>query len=99
MVKKGEWVRIHKVILEAQERTGKLPEDTQKCPLEMWTKGYLLADAEIGDEVEIESVNGRKETGTLIEVNPSYRHDFGECIPELLAIDKQVRGILFGGEK
>lgn len=99
MVKKGEWVRIHKVILEAQERTGKLPEDTQKCPLEMWTKGYLLADAEIGDEVEIESVNGRKETGTLIEVNPSYRHDFGECVPELLAIDKQVRGILFGGEK
>ena len=93
MVKKGEWVRIHKVILEAQERTGKLPEDTQKCPLEMWTKGYLLADA------EIESVNGRKETGTLIEVNPSYRHDFGECVPELLAIDKQVRGILFGGEK
>lgn len=85
--------------MEAQERTGKLPEDTQKCPLEMWTKGYLLADAEIGDEVEIESVNGRKETGTLIEVNPSYRHDFGECVPELLAIDKQVRGILFGGEK
>lgn len=65
----------------------------------MWTKGYLLADARIGDEVEIESVTGRKETGTLIEVNPSYRHDFGECVPELLAIDKQVRGILFGGEK
>ncbi len=99
MVKKGEWVRIHKIILKAEERTGKLPADTQACPLEMWTKGYLLADAEIGDEVEIESVNGRHETGTLIEVNPYYEHDYGKCIPELLAIDKQVRGILYGGEK
>lgn len=99
MAKKGEWVRIHKVILKAEERTGKLPPDTQACPLEMWTKGYLLADAEIGDEVEIESVNGRHETGTLIEVNPYYEHDYGKCVPELLAIDKQVRGILYGGEK
>ena len=49
MVKKGEWVRIHKVILKAEQRTGKLPEDTKKVPLEMWTKGYLLADAQIGD--------------------------------------------------
>ncbi|MGI6766682.1 MAG: 2-amino-4-oxopentanoate thiolase subunit OrtA [Lentihominibacter sp.] len=99
MTKKGEWVRIHKIILRAEERTGKLPADTQACPLEMWTKGYLLADAEIGDEVEIESVNGRHETGTLIEVNPYYEHDYGKCVPELLAIDKQVRGILYGGEK
>ena len=99
MAKKGEWVRIHKIILRAEERTGKLPADTQACPLEMWTKGYLLADAEIGDEVEIESVNGRHETGTLIEVNPYYEHDYGKCVPELLAIDKQVRGILYGGEK
>ena len=99
MAKKGDWVRIHKIILKAEERTGKLPEDTQKVPLEMWTKGYLLADAEIGDEVEIESVHGRHETGTLIAVNPYYTHNFGTCVPELLAIDQQVRGIVFGGEK
>ena len=99
MAKKGDWVRIHKIILKAEERTGKLPEDTQKVPLEMLTKGYLLADAEIGDEVEIESVNGMHETGTLIEVNPYYTHNFGTCVPELLAIDKQVRRIVFGGEK
>lgn len=99
MAKKGDWVRIHKIILKPEERTGKLPEDTQKVPLEMWTKGYLLADAEIGEEVEIESVGGRHEAGTLIEVNPYYTHNFGTCVPELLAIDKQVRGIVFGGEK
>ena len=99
MAKKGDWVRIHKIILKAEERTGKLPEDTQKVPLEMWTKGYLLADAEIGDEVEIESVNGRRETGTFIELEPYYTHDYGVCVPELLANDMQVRGILFGGDK
>ena len=42
MAKKGDWVRIHKIILKAEERTGKLPEDTQKVPLEMWTKGKSL---------------------------------------------------------
>lgn len=99
MVKKGEWVRIHKVILEAQERTGKLPEDTKQCPLEMWTKGYLVEDAEIGDEVEIVSVNGRHETGTLIEEQPYYTHDYGKFVPELLVIDEQVREIVFGGDK
>ena len=99
MAKKGEWVRIHKVVLKPEERTGKLPEDTQKVPLEMWTKGFLLQDGEIGDTVEIESVNGRRDSGTLIEVEPYYTHNFGKCVPELLAIDKQVREILEGGAK
>lgn len=99
MIKKGEWVRIHKNILEPVERAPQVPDDTKECPLEMWDKGFLQADAEMGDEVEIETVTGRKETGTLIEVNPYYEHDFGKFVPELLQIDKQVREILFGGEK
>lgn len=99
MIKKGEWVRIHKNILEPSERAPQVPDDTKLCPLEMWVKGYLLADANMGDEVEIETVTGRKETGTLIEVNPYYDHDFGKFVPELLAIDKQVRDIVFGGDR
>lgn len=99
MVKKGEWVRIYKVILQPSERAPQVPDDTKKVPLELWVKGYLQEDAEIGDEVEIETVTGRKETGKLLEVNSFYKHDFGNFIPELLAIDKQVRGIVFGGEK
>ncbi|HIU25323.1 MAG TPA: 2-amino-4-ketopentanoate thiolase [Candidatus Copromorpha excrementigallinarum] len=99
MAKKGDWVRIHKVILKPEERTGKLPEDTKKVPLEMWTKGYLLHDGDIGEEVEIETVCGRHERGTLTEVNPYYTHSFGRCVPELLAVDRQVREIVFGGEK
>jgi hypothetical protein len=99
MVKKGEWVRIHKIILEPSERAPQVPADTKKVPLQMWDKGFLQEDAEIGDNVTVETVSGRKETGTLIEVNPYYEHDFGKFVPELLAIDKQVRGILFGGER
>lgn len=92
-------MRIHKIILEPSERAPQVPDDTKAAPLEMWDKGYLMADAEIGDEVEIETVSGRVESGTLIELNPYYTHDFGTFVPELLAIDKQVREILFGGDK
>ncbi len=99
MISKGEWVRIHKIILEPEERAPQVPEDTRKVPLEMWVKGYLQADAEIGDEVVIETVTGRMETGTLVEVDPAYGHSFGSFIPELLTIDRQVREIVFGGDK
>lgn len=99
MIKKGEWVRIHKIILQPSERAPQVPEDTKKIPLEMWDKGFLQEDAEMGGEVTIETVTGRKETGKLIEVNPYYEHDFGKFVPELLAIDRQVRDILFGGDR
>ena len=99
MIKKGEWVRIHKIILTPAERAPQVPDDTKKCPLEMWVKGYLDADANIGDEVSVTTTTGRKETGTLTEVNPHYEHDFGKFIPELLTIDKQVREMVFGGDR
>ena len=98
MAKKGDWVRIHTVVLKADERTGKIPEDTKACDLEMRTKGFLLQDAEIGDEVEVETAVGRTEKGTLIEVNPYYTHSYGKFVPELVQIDKQLREIM-GGEK
>jgi hypothetical protein len=98
MVKKGEWVRIHRIILEPSERAPQVPADTAKVPLELWDKGFLLDDAEMGAEVTVETVIGRKETGNLIELNPYYEHDFGKFIPELLAIDRQVREIVFGGD-
>ncbi|HKM28284.1 MAG TPA: 2-amino-4-oxopentanoate thiolase subunit OrtA [Anaerovoracaceae bacterium] len=99
MVKKGEWVRIHSIVLKAAERTGKIPEDTQKCDLEMWTKGWLQEDAEIGDEVTVETAVGRLEKGTLLEVGPYYTHSYGKFVPEIVKIDKQLRDIMFGGDK
>lgn len=93
--KKGDWVRIHAVVLKAEERTADIPEDTKKSDLQMWDKGFLLNDAaSFGDEVEVETYIGRKIRGTLIEVNPVYTHGYGECVPELLYIGRQAREIL-----
>ena len=99
MIKKGEWVRIHKIVLNPSDRSPNVPDDTKKVPLEMWTKGFLMEDAEMGDEVSVETVVGRVETGELIEVNPYYTHGYGKFVPELIQIDKQLRSIMYGGEK
>ena len=96
MAKKGEWVRIHRVVLRAEERTAKLPEDTKHCDLEMWTKGELLDDAEIGDDVRIRTAVGRTEHGRLIEVEPYYTHSYGKFVPEIIEIDKKLREELGG---
>ncbi|NCB42102.1 MAG: 2-amino-4-ketopentanoate thiolase [Clostridia bacterium] len=99
MVKKGEWVRIHAVVLEPSDRSPKVPDDTKGVPLELWTKGFLMEDAEMGAEVSVETVTGRIATGELIEVNPYYTHSYGKFVPELIQIDKQLRSIMYGGDK
>lgn len=99
MAKKNDWVRIHRTVLEPAERTGKLPEDTQKVPFEMWVKGRLQNDAaELGDEVTVTTTVGRTEHGKLMEVNPCYALNYGAFIPEILQMDEALRGALFGGE-
>ncbi|ABR30767.1 2-amino-4-ketopentanoate thiolase [Thermosipho melanesiensis] len=95
--KKGDWVQIQKTLLKSKERTAQLPEDTKKVPLEMRVKGFLINDvAKLGDEVEVETLTGRKVTGTLVSINPKYEHDFGEPIPELITVGLELRRILEG---
>lgn len=97
--KKGDWVQIHQIVLKPEERTGKLPEDTKKVPLELWVKGFLNHDANLYDEVEITTLTGRKVKGELVLINPGYEYGFGEeYVPELLNIGRQLRGILKGGD-
>ncbi len=99
MAKKGDWVRIHAVVLEADQRTAKLPDDTQKCALEMWTKGFLQEDsAKIGDEVSVLTAANRIAKGELIEERPHWTHSYGDFVPELVMIDKQLRDIMNGGK-
>jgi 2-amino-4-ketopentanoate thiolase alpha subunit len=100
VVKKGEWVQIHNIILKPEERTAKIPEDTKKVPLEIWVKGFLDADAKMGDVVEVTTRVGRTAKGTLVDVNPTYDYGFGEVyIPELLKISRQVKDIVRGVAK
>ena len=65
----------------------------------MWTKGELQEDAEIGDVVTVKTASNRLEKGTLIEVGPYYTHSYGTFVPEIIEIDKQLREIMFGGDK
>jgi hypothetical protein len=96
--KKGDWVLIHNVILNPDQRAPQVPDDTKKVPLEMWVKGFLKHDVSINDEVEITTITKRTVKGKLIEINPYYKHDYGKCVPELLQIGLQLNDILFGGE-
>ncbi len=96
--KKGEWVKIHSIVLTPAERAPQVPEDTKKVPLETWVKGFLLDDATMGDEVEVKTYTGRLVKGTLIEIAPTFEHSFGDNVPELLEIGQQLRQILFGGD-
>ncbi len=98
MAKKGDWVRIHSVVLPAGERAAAVPEDTQRVPLELWTKGYLRQDANLGDEVRVVTRTGRTEHGTLVDDAPHYEHSFGDFAPELQRAGDDAFRLLFGGE-
>ena len=99
MAKKDDWVQIHNIVLKPEERSSALPEDTKQHPLEMWVKGYIQSDAELGDEVEVITRTGRHATGTLVKEAPYFEHNFGFLIPEVLKIGDIVREITFGGDE
>ena len=62
-----------------------------KAARAMIEKGFLTEDAEVGDEVTVETVVGRLEKGTLIDDAPYYDHDYGHFVPELIEVDKVLR--------
>lgn len=92
--RKGQWVEIHQVVLPAGQRAPQVPEETGRVPLELRTKGFIEHDAKIGDQVTITTVIGRRLQGALLAVEPSYRHNFGEYVPELGAIGVELRALL-----
>ncbi|GAA0114455.1 2-amino-4-oxopentanoate thiolase subunit OrtA [Clostridium senegalense] len=95
MIKKGSYVEISKIVLTSEDRAKNIPEDTKSTPLKMWVRGHVLMDCNIGDEVEIETIIGRKIRGVLVEENPNYNHSFGKHISEIDYIGKQAKEILF----
>ncbi len=99
MAKTGDYVRIESVVLTPEQRAPQVPDDTKKVPLELWVRGFVTADAEVGEEVEIKTITGRMVKGTLVEENPTYRHSFGEHVPEIYQIGLQLKEILFAEDK
>ena len=98
MIEKGTWVKIQHQVLDNTQRAPQLPDDTKNVPFIMWTKGFLVEDAEMNSETTVETLTGRQVTGTLMEVEPSYNHNYGSYIPELLRIGKDLRKERWGGD-
>ena len=99
MAHKGDWVRVHSVVLTKELSETKVPGETGKVKLEKWVKGRLTCDAEIGEHVEVITRTGRTAEGCLVEVNPGFSPSFGDFVPELLEIGDTVRAIVFGEDK
>jgi hypothetical protein len=90
--KKGDLVQIRKIILEPSQRSDGLPPSTRKVPYACRIKGFLQDEhAMIGNKAEIETFIGRKISGILYQVNPTYDHGFGEPQYEILFIGKEVK--------
>jgi len=88
--RRGDLVQIHKIILTPEQRSQDLPASTKAVPYEAWIKGFLLEDrAKIGSTVRIETFIGREISGTLVEINPVYSHNFGKPRPELFHCGKE----------
>lgn len=96
---KGDLVQVHIIVLEPGERATNLPEETKAVPYEGWLKGFLLEEqAEIGQEVRIETLIGRQLSGVLTEINPVYDHNFGKPLPQINFIGKQAWEDLYAEE-
>ena len=90
----GEWVEVERVLLEPADRSPNLPPETAEKPLRVWVKGFALADAALGEEISVETMTGRTVTGTLSAVNPGYTHTFGDPVPELVGVGRDLRARL-----
>ena len=92
--KKGDWVQVQQIVLEPNQRSPKVPEDTRKVPLVLLVKGFLTSGAKEGDKVTITTVIGREVIGELVALCPSYSHSFGPAPRELVSIGTELRRIL-----
>ncbi len=92
--RKGDWVEVECKLLDPADRSKNLPPETAEKPLMMWVKGFAEDEAAIGDELTIETMTGRKVTGSLSAVNPGYYITYGDPIPELVGIGRDLRSKL-----
>ena len=95
MVKKGAWVTIESVVIPASERIG-TNSGARGTDFKKWVRGTLMRRAEIGGPAAVVTQAGRKESGTLVEVNPSFGVSCGTYVPELRKAGDQARELICG---
>ena len=92
----GQFVEISWIAIEASERATNIPESTRQLPLVARVKGIALERGEMGQEIEVLTLAGRRIRGRLTSVAPRHSHGFGEPQPELLRIGSELRRELEG---
>lgn len=98
-IDKGTYVRIRKTLLQPSDRSENLPDDTKKVPLKMWVKGRMLEEGELFDYAHIKTITGRTEYGRVKEIEPPYKHGFGDFVEEILKIREIIINDMYGGEQ
>jgi hypothetical protein len=92
--REGDWVEVEVKLLDPADRSKNLPPETAEKPLMMWVKGFALGEAVRGEELTIETITGRRLTGALSAVNPGYSITYGDPIPELTHVGRDLRARL-----
>lgn len=94
----GAWVEISQVVLAAGGRAPNVPHDTAETDFVARIRGFLAEPASIGEEATVRTLLGRDVAGRLTGVNPRNPADFGDPVPELLALGVAARRALEGHE-
>jgi len=90
----GGWVEVERVLLEPADRSANLPPETASQQMLVWVSGFATAEADLGEQVAVETMTGRLVTGRLSAINPGYFHTFGNPIPELVSVGRDLRARL-----
>jgi hypothetical protein len=90
----GAWVEISQVVLRAGERAPNVPQDTAETDFVARVRGFLNEPALLGETATVRTLVGRDVTGRLTDVNPRNPADFGDPVPELLALGVAARQAL-----
>ena len=94
----GAWVEISQVVLRAGERAPNVPQDTAETDFVARVRGFLSEPASLGETATVRTLVGREVAGRLTTVNPRNPADFGDPVPELLALGVAARKALEASE-
>jgi hypothetical protein len=99
LIPAGAWVEVQQVVLTAGNRAPNVPADTAAVDFVARIRGFLSADARLGDEATVRTLAGRSVSGRLTAVNPRNPADFGDPVPELLRLGESAREALDGAPR
>lgn len=96
VVPAGAWVEISQLVLPAGGRAPNVPRDTAETDFVARIRGFLAEPASVGGDATVRTLLGREVAGRLSVVNPRNPADFGDQVPELLALGMAARRALEG---